>query len=205
MNKELTEKQENIYKYIVQNIRDTGFPPTVREIGSNFGITAKGAYDHLKAIEKKGFIHCSEHKSRAIEIMKHLDNAEATTSENDIRVPIVGTIAAGQPLLAEENISDHLTISKTITGKGTFFALKVKGDSMIDEGIFDGDYAIIRQQPSAENGAIIAALVGNEATLKILKKLSTGIELQPANKNYKPITSKDVSVLGLLKAIVRKY
>ncbi len=202
MKKDLTEKQENIFEFIKEAIRESGFPPTVREIGDRFGITPKGAYDHLKAIEKKGFVRCAHNKSRAIELLA--DRAEVVRIDA-VNIPLVGRIAAGAPLFAEENIEDFLSFPAPAFSGGDFFALKVKGDSMIDEGIHDGDIAIIKKQNTAQNGDIVAALIEDEATLKIFKKAGGKINLIPANSAYRPIVVDAVEVLGRLAGVFRKY
>lgn len=202
MKKDLTEKQENIFEFIKEAIRESGFPPTVREIGDRFGITPKGAYDHLKAIEKKGFVRCAHNKSRAIELLADRDEVVRIDAVN---IPLVGRIAAGAPLLAEENIEDFLSFPAPAFSGGDFFALKVKGDSMIDEGIHDGDIAIIKKQSTAQNGDIVAALIEDEATLKIFKKAGGKINLIPANSAYRPIVVDAVEVLGRLAGVFRKY
>ena len=198
--KTLTEKQEMIFHYIQERIKEFGFPPTVREIGDRFDITVKGAYDHLKAIEKKGYIRCAQNKSRAIEILVK-DEIET----HAVNIPLLGRIAAGSPILAEENIEDYLSFPESAFGSGEFFALRVRGDSMIDEGIHDGDIAIIKKQNTANNGELIAALVDNEATLKIFKKERGRIKLLPANPAYEPLVLNNVDVLGKLAAVFRRY
>ncbi len=202
MVKKLTNKQELIFDYIKNAIRESGFPPTVREIGECFEITVKGAYDHLKAIEKKGYIRCGQNKSRAIEILIHHDDEQ---NHDTISIPIVGGIAAGAPLVAEENIEEYVSFPKNAFVSGVHFGLRVRGDSMIEAGIFDGDLAVIRQQPVADNGDIVAALVEDEATLKIFRKETDHIALVPANSAYQPIMVDAVNILGKLAAVFRKY
>lgn len=202
MTKALTAKQEDIFNFIKERIIESGYPPTVREIGDNFKITVKGAYDHLKAIEKKGYIRCDQNKSRAIEI---IIGKEELTSKESLSIPLLGRIAAGAPILAEDNIEDYLSFPKSMFSSGEFFALKVKGDSMIEEGIFDGDLAIIRKQNVVNNGEIAAAMIENEATLKIFKKASNKIHLIPANPAYQPLVVENVDILGKLMAVFRKY
>ncbi|SRR6056297_1721724 len=202
MVKKLTNKQELIFDYIKNSIRDSGFPPTVREIGECFEITVKGAYDHLKAIEKKGYIRCGQNKSRAIEILIHHDNEQ---NHDTIAIPIVGGIAAGAPVVAEENIEEYMSFPKNAFSTGVHFGLRVRGDSMVDAGIFDGDLAVIHQQPVANNGDIVAALVEDEATLKIFRKEADHIALIPANNMYQPILVDSVDILGKLAAVFRKY
>ncbi len=198
--KRLTEKQENIYEYIKDRINTTGYPPTVREIGDRFNITVKGAYDHVKAIEKKGFIKTEKNKSRAINIVE-----EECDSIDAVNIPLVGRIAAGAPIIADENIEEYLSFPKSMFGSGTFFALHVKGDSMAEGGIFDGDIAIIKKQESANNGEIVAALIEEEATLKRFKKAGNKVHLIPENDAYEPIITDNVTILGKLSGVFRKY
>ena len=196
----LTDKQNTIYEFIRDSISQTGFPPTVREIAERFEMTPKGAHDHIKAIEKKGFIKCTQNKSRAIELLVGKEK-----SANSISIPLVGSIAAGSPILAEENIEDYYEFPKTSFGNGSFFALRVKGDSMIEEGIFDHDIVVIKMQNVAENGEIIAALIDGEATLKTFHKDKKGISLLPANAAYSPIIPDNLIVLGKLAGLFRFY
>jgi repressor LexA len=202
MSKELTDKQQIILNYIREKINESGFPPTVREIGDRFGITVKGAYDHLKAIEKKGHIRTEQNKSRAIVVLGEEGTVPASSG---ISIPLIGRIAAGSPILADENIEDYLTFPEEMFGSGEFFALNVSGDSMIEGGIFDGDIAIIKKQNIANNGDIVAALLEDEATLKVFQKTSDSIKLLPKNSAYKPIEGKEFTVLGKLAAIFRSY
>lgn len=198
--KELTDKQREIFTFIKDSIMDTGFPPTVREIGDRFEITVKGAYDHIKAVEKKGYIKCSQNKSRAIEI---LDESDQIISPNMINIPLLGNIAAGSPILAQENIEEYLSFPKHNFRDGSYFALHVRGDSMIDEGIFNGDVVIIKKQETANNNDIVAALLDGEATLKRFKKLKNTVQLIPANPAYSVIETTDVVILGVLAGLFR--
>ncbi len=201
MAKDLTDKQLHILNFIKEAISDSGYPPTVREIGDKFGITVKGAYDHMKAIEKKGFIKTEHNKSRAIVIVD--DDSEIKST--GISIPLLGRIAAGSPILAEENIEDYLSFPEEMFSKGEYFALTVRGDSMIEGGIFDGDVAVIKKQNTANNGDTVAALIDDEATLKIFQKTSNSIKLMPQNAAYKPIECTDVAIMGKLAAIFRRY
>ncbi|MCL2025483.1 MAG: transcriptional repressor LexA [Leptospirales bacterium] len=197
----LTDKQNRIYEFIKEAIRNSGFPPTVREIGDEFGITVKGAYDHLKAIEKKGFIRTEQNKSRAIIITQSSD----IPPTDAVNIPLVGRIAAGLPVLADENIEDYLSFPRALIGSGDYFALKVRGDSMEEGGIFDNDIAVIRKQATANDGDIVAALLEDEATLKKFKRTGKQILLIPENRKYKPIAASEVTILGKLKAVFRLY
>jgi len=195
----LTAKQQLVLDYISEFTRKFDYPPTIREIGDNFGITVKGAYDHIKAIEKKGFLKIEGNKSRAIVINRSL------SSSPDSKIPLLGRIAAGVPITAEENIEDYISLPDGMVKSGVHFALKVQGDSMIEAGIANGDIAVIKQQNVADNGDIIAALVDGEATLKQLKFSGKKPVLVPKNKAYKPITPDDLIILGKLAGIFRSY
>lgn len=199
--KELTIKQEKIFEFIKYEIKESGFPPTVREIGDKFNITVKGAYDHVKAIEKKGYIRTEQNKSRAIVIL----NTDDEVPVDAINIPLLGRIAAGSPILAEENIEEYLSFPKTMFRSGDYFALHVKGDSMIEGGINDGDIAIIKKQNTANSGDIVAALLTEEATLKRLKITGNRAQLMPENAAYQPIAADNASILGKLVALFRKY
>lgn len=199
--KELTIKQEKIFEFIKLKIKESGFPPTVREIGDKFNITVKGAYDHVKAIEKKGYIRTEQNKSRAIVVL----DSEDEIPTDAINIPLLGRIAAGSPILAEENIEEYLSFPKTMFRSGEYFALHVKGDSMIEGGINDGDIAILKKQNTANNGDIVAALLTEEATLKRLKITGGRAQLMPENVAYQPIPADNASILGKLVALFRKY
>jgi repressor LexA len=201
MSKDLTEKQQRIFDYIRSRILDSGIPPTVREIGDHFGITVKGAYDHLKAIEKKGFIHCAQNKSRSIELLTQKDERR----QRALPVPFVGEIAAGLPILAEENITEYLDFPKTLLGNGEYFALRVRGDSMSGAGIYNGDIAVIEKRNAVSDGEIVVALIEGEATLKRLKRTTQAIHLMPENPAFQPIITRDAQIIGALAAIYRNY
>jgi repressor LexA len=202
MKKDMTDKQKDIFSFLKETIRESGYPPTIREIGERFGVTVKAAYDHVKLIEKKGYIRCTQNKSRAIELLVDRDEVMPVDAVN---IPLVGRIAAGMPVLADENIEEYLSLPSTDFGRGEFFALTVRGDSMIGKGILDGDIAIIKKQSVAINGEIVAALIENEATLKIFKKTGGRVALLPANDAYQPIITTELSILGKLAALYRRY
>lgn len=202
--KELTTKQLNILQYIEGYIRSQGYPPTIREIGDHFSITAKGAYDHIKAIEKKGYIKCERNRSRAIELLKDSAGGPPQSSENIASIPLLGRVAAGMPILAEENIEEYLSFPKAMVPQAGVFALRVAGESMLNAGIFDGDIAIIQKQEIARDGEIVVALIEDEATLKTFYKESNRIRLQPENDSFKPIYAKNPSILGKLVGLYRQ-
>lgn len=173
----------------------------MREIASSFNITANGAYDHVKALEKKGKIHCDVHRSRAIGIID-----DEKDKEEIIEVPLLGNVAAGLPLLTEANFDGYIKIPASNLSTGTHFALIVKGDSMQDIGIMDGDTAILVQKQTAENGDIIVAMVNDEAvTLKRFFKEKNRIKLKAENPIYPPIYSQNVRILGKLQYLIRSY
>jgi repressor LexA len=198
--KQLTDRQQEILDFLTDFIKKNSYPPTVRETAKAFSISIKGAYDHMKALEKKGVIKLQENRSRAIEIVAKREN-DASVAE----IPILGAIAAGNPILAEENWTGTIRVPLEYTRSGRCFALKVQGDSMKDAGIQSGDIAIIEQRPTAENGEIVAALIEDSATLKRFFKENNRIRLQAENPEYAPLYTQDVRILGKLKAIIRSY
>ena len=202
--KDLTEKQLTILKYIESYIMEQGYPPTIREIGDRFNITAKGAYDHLKAIEKKGYIKCEKNRSRAIELLRTSSGEEPLTTDKIVNIPLVGRVAAGMPILAQENVEEYLAFPRTMISGSGVFALRVAGDSMKDAGISDGDIAIIQKQETAQNGDIVVALIDDEATLKTFYKEKKRVRLQPENDDYKPIYATNPAILGKLVGLYRQ-
>lgn len=200
MRKKLTIRQQKILDFIVGYIKEMGYPPTVRDIARDFKMSSKGAYDHMVAIEKKGYIRRDPSKPRAIEL---LDFMQRDSQEPVINVPVIGRVAAGEPLLATENIERIITISSDMIRTEEPFALRVKGDSMIGAGIFEDDYVIVRQQHSAEQGDIVVALIGDEATVKKFYKEDNHIRLQPENPLMAPIIVKDVTILGKVIGLFR--
>ena len=200
--KELTKRQEEVLYFIKDFIGQHNYPPTIREMAASFNISVKGAYDHIKALEKKGRIKCDGNRSRTIEIIDNSINSEPET----IQIPILGRVAAGKPLFAEENHEGILNMPASRLGAGKFFALHVAGDSMQDIGILDGDVAIFNQKNTAENGDIVVAMINDEAyTLKRFYREKNRIKLKAENPVYPPIYTTNVKVLGKLKCIVRDY
>ncbi len=203
--RDLTDKQQAILGFIETYIQEQGYPPTIREIGESFSITAKGAYDHLKAIEKKGYIKCEKNRSRAIELLKRSSGGAAPgAAARIVSIPLVGRVAAGRPILAEENVEEYLAFPRSMLPREDgVFALRVAGDSMKDAGIMDGDVALIQKQDVASDGDIVVALIDDEATLKYFYREKKRIRLQPANKAYKPIFVTDTTIIGKLVGIYR--
>ena len=201
MRKELTKRQQQVLDFIINYLKNTGYPPTVREVGNEFKISSKGAYDHLIAIEKKGYIRRSPTKPRAIEIM---DFVHGKISGPMVEIPVVGKVAAGEPLLAIQNIERTLSLSVDMIRAEEPFALRIKGDSMIGAGILEGDYVIVKKQPSAEQGDIVVALIGDDATVKRFYKADDHIRLQPENPTMEPIITKDVVIIGKVVGLFRE-
>src|SRR6266545_6415961 len=180
---ELTARQKRIYDFITGAIRDNGYAPSIPEIGKTFKITStRGVFDHLKALERKGYI--KRVGKRAIEIVSQSGRSALPKAKE---IPIVGRVRAGAPILAEENIDGFLPVASDLARGDETFALKVQGDSMIEDGILEGDLVIIRRQDTANNGDIVCALIGNEATLKRFQRKGNQISLIPANPKYEPI------------------
>ncbi len=201
MRKPLTKKQERIFEFVRNHLQDTGYPPTVREIGTSFGISEKGAHDHLNAIEKKGYIRRSPKKPRAIEILEFVPKKLPQAA---IEVPIVGRVAAGEPLLASQNIEGTLPLPREVVKDDTCFALRIKGESMIEAGIFERDLVIVRLQNYADAGDIVVALLGEEATVKRFFRDGTKIRLQPENGAMSPMIVDDAQILGKVVGLFRK-
>lgn len=201
--KDLTDKQQQIISFITDFIMEKGYPPTIREVALGFEITAKGAYDHLKALEKKGYIKTSKNQSRGLELLRQ--KSEDKIPMHVMSVPLVGRVAAGLPILAEENIEDYIPVSDELAKKGVVYALRVVGDSMIGAGINDGDIAIIQKKETAKNGELVVAMIENEATLKAYYKETDHVRLEARNKAYKPIKAKKVEILGKLIGLYRVY
>lgn len=197
--KAITRRQSEVLEHIKAFIDEHHFPPTMREISEHFGISVKGAYDHVKALERKGCLKIDNNRSRTIEVIGHDD------PEQIIDVPVLGNVAAGLPLLAEENREGTVRCPVDQLGQGVHFALHVHGDSMRDAGIMDGDLAIFRQQPVASNGDIVVAMVEDAVTLKRFYKEKNRVRLQAENPDYPPIFTQNVRVLGKLSQLIRRY
>ncbi|MDD2421271.1 MAG: transcriptional repressor LexA [Heliobacteriaceae bacterium] len=194
----LTPKEQAVLNLIKQNIQERGFPPSVREIGRNMNwASTSTVHVYLKRLEKKGIIRKDALKPRAITVL-------GKKRPGLVEVPLVGTVAAGSPILALENIEDTLSLPASLVGEGELFGLRVKGDSMIEAGILDGDTVIVRQQQEAQNGQIIVALLGDEATVKRFYRENGHIRLQPANSSLEPIIVPDLNILGKVVAVVRR-
>ncbi len=200
---QLTDRQKQIYDFLVRTIREKGYAPSIQEIGARFKIVStNGVFRHLKALEKKGYIR--RVGKRALEIL----SPQGRSVLPDVReVPVLERVPAGEPLLADENIEGFLSVAREIAPGREVFALKVKGDSMIEDGILEGDYVIFRRQDVADNGDIICALIGDEATLKRFYRLKKTVTLKPANRKYFPIilSSGEFQILGKAVGLVRRF
>ena len=218
----LTPRQQRVLATIRDAIEKRGYPPSMREIGSAVGLTSSSSVAHqLKVLEEKGYLKRDPNRPRALQVFlpEAMASRRAVSSAEEesldptgigdavphaAMVPVVGRIAAGGPILAEERVEDVFPLPKQLVGDGTLFLLEVSGDSMIEAAICDGDYVVIRQQQTAENGEIVAALIDGEATVKTLQRKDGHVWLMPANVNYDPIDGDNASVLGVVTAVLRR-
>jgi repressor LexA len=199
--KEPTQRQREVLTFISEYIRVHSYPPTIREIAEHFFISIKGAYDHVSALKKKGRIKLGDKRSRTMEVVRTEADIEY---EGFVAIPVLGVVAAGKPILAEENWDGTMPIHSSFLKKNKqYFALRVKGDSMKDAGILDKDVTLIQKQNTARNGDIVVAVVDEAVTLKRFYKEANRIRLQPENSDYNPIYSQDVRVLGKLAYVIR--
>ena len=212
----LSKMQQKVYDYIVKCVTEQGYPPSVREICAELDFKSPStAHFHIKHLEDLGYIERGAGKGRAIALVGEgikparpadppaADFMEETETRRD-RVPIVGSVAAGSPILAQECIEDYLTFD-TGGRSGEYFALRVRGESMLGVGILPDDLVVVRRQQTANNGEIVVALIGDEATVKTFKKQNGEIWLLPANPDYQPIDGRECEVLGKVVAVVRQY
>lgn len=203
----LSQKQFEILEYMKKAVREKGYPPSVREICDAVGLKSTSTvHGHLERLERKGYIRRDPAKPRAIEIFSDNDSVNSDGSSRElIEVPIVGTVTAGIPILATENIEDTFPIPSDYAPNGNIFMLRVKGDSMINAGIFNKDLIMVRQQNTADNGDIVVALIEDFATVKTYYKENGYIRLQPENPTMSPIIVRDVSILGKVVGLYRKF
>jgi len=197
------DTQERILAYIQSEIKARGYAPSVREIGEAVGLKSTSTvHGHLTRLEKKGLLHRDAMKPRAMGLPT--DVPEADDPMDVRRVPLVGRVAAGVPILAEENIEETLPLPAELAGDGEHFVLRVRGDSMIEAGILNDDYIVVRKQPDARNGDIVVALVEDEATVKRFYKENGHFRLQPENSAMSPIIVRDVVILGKVVSLMRR-
>lgn len=198
-------KQREILEVIEQAINEQGYPPTVREIGEAVGLSSPASVQgHLRNLEAQGYVRRGSSKRRALELLRTASGRTQGRSSASRSVRLVGRVAAGIPLLAEENVEDHLDLPEFLVGSGDCFALRVTGSSMVKAGILDGDLVVVRQQRSAEDGDIVVAMLEDEATVKRLYREEDGIRLQPENDAMEPIYADDPMILGKVIGVVRR-
>ncbi|GAA1832151.1 transcriptional repressor LexA [Actinomadura chokoriensis] len=215
----LTQRQRMVLEVIRDSVQRRGYPPSMREIGEAVGLTSTSSVSHqLRSLQRKGFLRRDPNRPRAVEVrvpgatpvrteeeaFEAAGGQPASAQPAPAYVPLVGRIAAGGPILAEEAVEDVFTLPKQLVGEGTHFLLKVTGDSMIEAAIADGDWVVVRQQPVAEQGDIVAAMIDGEATVKTFKRRDGHIWLMPQNSAYEPIPGDEASVLGRVVAVLRK-
>jgi repressor LexA len=215
----LTQRQRMVLEVIRDSVQRRGYPPSMREIGEAVGLTSTSSVSHqLRTLQRKGYLRRDPNRPRAVEVRvpgtqpvrsapesyEIAGGLETAGHPTPAYVPLVGRIAAGGPILAEQAIEDVFTLPKQLVGEGTHFLLKVSGDSMIEAAIADGDWVVVRQQPVAENGDIVAAMIDGEATVKTFKRKDDHVWLLPQNKAYDPIAGDEASVLGRVVAVLRK-
>ncbi|HEY2167178.1 MAG TPA: transcriptional repressor LexA [Jatrophihabitantaceae bacterium] len=212
----LTRRQQAILDVIRDSVERRGYPPSIREICESAGLASTSSVAHqLAMLERKGFLRRDPNRPRAVDVRGAEDRPkaarralavadEAPRGEAPVFVPVVGRIAAGGPILAEQSIEDVFPLPKVLVGDGTLFLLRVAGDSMIDAAISDGDWVVVRQQDDAENGEIVAAMIDGEATVKTLRRRDGEAWLLPHNPAYAPIPANDATILGKVVTVLRK-
>jgi repressor LexA len=205
---QLTDRQRGILDFIESNMRDRGYPPSVREIGEAVGLSSSATvHNHLATLQKLGYLHRDPTKPRAIEVRYEASSGVAMERRPTKHVPLVGDVAAGVNVLAQENVEELVPLPMDFTGDGELFMLRVRGNSMIDAGILDGDFVVCRQQVTANNGDIvIAGIPGDEATIKTFTKSGAKVTLTPSNSSMKPMVFEkgEVSVYGKLVTVLRR-
>ncbi|HHW18083.1 MAG TPA: transcriptional repressor LexA [Firmicutes bacterium] len=197
----LTAQQAKVLEVIKESIRETGYPPSVRELGEKLGLKSTATvHNHLRTLERKGYLKRVAQKSRAFNLV---GESSENVAGHAIMIPLVGRVRAGVPVLAVENIEDFVPFPRSFVKTDNVFLLQVEGDSMIGAGILDGDYVLVRQQETAENGDIVVALVDDEATVKTFYREKDAIRLQPENPKLAPIISRNVRILGKVIGLYR--
>ena len=209
----LSKRQMAIYDFICSYTRDRGYPPSVREIGAAVGLASPSTvHMHLKVLQERGYIKRDSKKPRTIEVVSEQHDEESQdklvsptqdASSNVMHLPLVGRVAAGTPILAEQNVEETLTLPTSIVGDSSSFILRVHGESMINAGIFDGDYIVVKEQSNAHDGEIVVALVEDSATVKTFYREKDRIRLQPENDLMEPIYVTNPTILGRVTALIR--
>jgi repressor LexA len=222
---DLTPRQRRVLEVIRDTVAERGYPPSIRELGDAVGLASSSSVAHqLRTLEQKGLLRRDPHRPRALEVRlpssltpshaaqpdpapadTHLDpTGVGDAFPTAVNVPVLGAIAAGSPILAEEHQTDVMPLPRQLVGSGDLFMLQVRGDSMVDAAICDGDWVVVRQQPTADNGDIVAALLDNEATVKTFKRVPGHVWLLPHNPAYEPIDGNEASILGKVVAVLRR-
>lgn len=203
----LTERQSDILQAIHDHVEERGYPPSVREICEAVGLrSTSSVHAQLATLEERGYLRRDPSKPRALELARDLDTDLRQRPETTRNVPLVGEIAAGAPVIAEERVDALYPLPRELVGEGTLFMLRVRGDSMIDAGVLDGDLVVVREQPTVEHGEMCAALLDGEATVKFLRRSDDGILLDPANDAYEPIPvtpGQDARIMGKVVTVLR--
>ena len=203
MTEQLTDRQTKILDYIRKVSQTRNYPPSVREIGEAVGLSSSSTvHNHLNQLERRGLIKRDPSKSRTVQLVG--DSELDQKRRNVVAVPIVGNVAAGTPILAEQNIEDHVLLSPELAKEG-YFLLRVRGDSMVNAGILDGDLVLVRPQHEASNGSIVVALVDGDATVKRLERQNGHVKLIAENPAYEPIVATNVSLVGLVRGVIRLF
>lgn len=213
----LTARQRTILSVIRASVNDRGYPPSIREIGDAVGLTSTSSVAHqLRTLERKGYLRRDPNRPRAVDVRGHDDTTVAAESAQRTEfagsdalpeptfVPVLGRIAAGGPILAEEAVEDVFPLPRELVGEGELFLLKVVGESMVDAAICDGDWVVVRQQNVADNGDIVAAMIDGEATVKTFKRTGGQVWLMPHNPVFDPIPGNDAAILGKIVTVIRK-
>lgn len=202
--KQITDRQKEVLTFIANFTEENVYPPTVREISEHFKISIRAVQDHIIALQKKGYLSTEQKRSRSIRVL--VDERQKTEKVFVDKVPLLGTVAAGKPLLCEENLDGYVNLAEPFIHPGkSYFALRVRGTSMIDAGILEGDLAVVEQTSTAVDGQIVVAVLEDAITLKRYYKESTRVRLQPENPAFQSIYCQDVRIVGVLSSIVRTY
>ncbi|MCB0726826.1 MAG: transcriptional repressor LexA [Ignavibacteriae bacterium] len=202
----LTVKQQKILNFIEKYRIDQTFPPTLKEIADKFGITIGTVQDHIYALQKKGYLERKKDIARGFKVIKTPEERNIAKLKSDVdMIPLYGNVAAGEPIFANDNIQGYVTMEKNSRGHQIHFALKVKGESMTDSGIYDGDIVIVRKQDTAEDGEIVIALLDDEATVKTLRNKRINAYLEASNSKYKAIINKPFQIIGKVIELRRDY
>ena len=222
----ISKRQLQVLEYIAEYLQMQGYPPSVRDIGEHVGLASPSTvFTHLTGLEQKGFIRRNKDSARAIIILekgwrelgadepgsmepsvsasREHNTFGSSGTDNMVELPLLGRVAAGEPIYADQNIDDSFTLPKQIVGDRGSFMLTVKGDSMIEAGINDGDYVVVREQPTADNGDIVVAMIDEDATVKTFYREEDRIRLQPQNSSMEPIYTRDVKIVGKVIALLR--